>query len=129
VIRRRILRIAGMGESDVEQIVAPVYKTFTNPRTTIRAAPPRWSSSSSRRPPRKPRRKSAWRRWPRAARRDPRPHPFRGRPAATRWWPRCSRRASSSWPGRIVHGRDAGLAPHVGAGRQRVLRARLRHLQ
>jgi nicotinamide-nucleotide amidase len=35
VIRRRILRIAGMGESDVEQVVAPVYKTFTNPRTTI----------------------------------------------------------------------------------------------
>jgi nicotinamide-nucleotide amidase len=35
VIRRRILRIAGMGESDVEQIVAPVYKTFSNPRTTI----------------------------------------------------------------------------------------------
>jgi nicotinamide-nucleotide amidase len=35
VLRRRILRIAAMGESDVEQLVAPVYKTFTNPRTTI----------------------------------------------------------------------------------------------
>jgi nicotinamide-nucleotide amidase len=35
VIRRRILRIAGMGESDVEQIIAPVYTAFTNPRTTI----------------------------------------------------------------------------------------------
>jgi nicotinamide-nucleotide amidase len=35
VIRRRILRIAGMGESDVEQVVAPVYRTFDNPRTTI----------------------------------------------------------------------------------------------
>ncbi|HET8645669.1 MAG TPA: CinA family nicotinamide mononucleotide deamidase-related protein, partial [Vicinamibacteria bacterium] len=35
VIRRRILRIAGMGESDVEQIVAPVYGAFANPRTTI----------------------------------------------------------------------------------------------
>lgn len=31
----RVIRIAGMGESDVEQIVAPVYKTFTNPVTTI----------------------------------------------------------------------------------------------
>lgn len=35
VIRRRVLRIAGMGESDVEQIVAPVYRAFANPRTTI----------------------------------------------------------------------------------------------
>jgi nicotinamide-nucleotide amidase len=35
VIRRRILRIAGMGESDVEQIIAPVYRAFSNPRTTI----------------------------------------------------------------------------------------------
>lgn len=31
----RIIRIAGMGESDVEQQVAPIYKTFTNPVTTI----------------------------------------------------------------------------------------------
>jgi nicotinamide-nucleotide amidase len=28
-----------MGESDVEQLVAPLYKTFTNPRTTILSAP------------------------------------------------------------------------------------------
>jgi nicotinamide-nucleotide amidase len=39
VLRRRVLRIAGMGESDVEQVVAPVYTTFTNPRTTILGAP------------------------------------------------------------------------------------------
>ena len=31
----RVIRIAGMGESDVEQLVAPIYKTFTNPLTTI----------------------------------------------------------------------------------------------
>lgn len=31
----RVIRIAGMGESDVEQLVAPVYKTFANPATTI----------------------------------------------------------------------------------------------
>jgi nicotinamide-nucleotide amidase len=30
-----VIRIAGMGESDVEQIVAPIYKEFTNPLTTI----------------------------------------------------------------------------------------------
>jgi nicotinamide-nucleotide amidase len=35
VLRTRVLRIASMGESDVEQVVAPLYKTFENPRTTI----------------------------------------------------------------------------------------------
>jgi competence/damage-inducible protein CinA-like protein len=35
VLKTRILRIASMGESEVEQILAPLYKTFTNPRTTI----------------------------------------------------------------------------------------------
>jgi len=39
VLRSRILRIASMAESDVEQAVAPVYKTFANPRTTILGAP------------------------------------------------------------------------------------------
>ncbi len=38
VLRTRVLRIAAMAESDVEQAVAPVYKTFTNPRTTILGA-------------------------------------------------------------------------------------------
>lgn len=31
----KVIRIAGMGESDVEQLVAPIYKTFANPVTTI----------------------------------------------------------------------------------------------
>lgn len=31
----RVLKIAGMAESEVEQLVAPVYTTFDNPRTTI----------------------------------------------------------------------------------------------
>lgn len=35
VLRKRVLRIASMGESDVEQVLAPIYTTFTNPRTTI----------------------------------------------------------------------------------------------
>ncbi len=39
VVKTRVLRIAGLGESDVEQIVAPIYKTFENPRTTILSAP------------------------------------------------------------------------------------------
>lgn len=39
VLRTRILKIASMSESDVEQAVAPVYREFTNPRTTILGAP------------------------------------------------------------------------------------------
>ncbi len=39
VVRTRVLRIASMSESDVEQIVAPLYTTFTNPTTTILSGP------------------------------------------------------------------------------------------
>jgi competence/damage-inducible protein CinA-like protein len=39
VLRTRVLKIASMGESDVEQVVAPLYTTFSNPRTTILSAP------------------------------------------------------------------------------------------
>jgi competence/damage-inducible protein CinA-like protein len=35
VIRRRVLRIAAVGESDVDQVAAPLYRQFDNPRTTI----------------------------------------------------------------------------------------------
>lgn len=38
VLRMRVLKIAGVGESDVDQALAPLYKTYTNPRTTILAA-------------------------------------------------------------------------------------------
>jgi nicotinamide-nucleotide amidase len=36
-IRTRHMRIAGMGESDVDQLIAPVYTRYTNPVTTILA--------------------------------------------------------------------------------------------
>jgi len=39
VLRTRVLKIASMSESDVEQAVAPLYKTFTNPATTILSNP------------------------------------------------------------------------------------------
>jgi competence/damage-inducible protein CinA-like protein len=39
VLLTRVLKIASMGESDVEQVVAPLYTTFSNPRTTILSAP------------------------------------------------------------------------------------------
>jgi len=39
LMRTRILRIASMSESDVEQVAAPVYTTFANPRTTILGSP------------------------------------------------------------------------------------------
>ncbi|MGH9672542.1 MAG: molybdopterin-binding protein, partial [Bryobacteraceae bacterium] len=38
-IRTLQLRVAGMPESDVDQLIAPVYTQYTNPVTTILAAP------------------------------------------------------------------------------------------
>jgi nicotinamide-nucleotide amidase len=37
VIRTLELRVAGMGESDLDQVIAPVYKKYENPATTILA--------------------------------------------------------------------------------------------
>jgi nicotinamide-nucleotide amidase len=37
VIRTRFYRVAGMGESDLDQLISPVYKLYTNPTTTILA--------------------------------------------------------------------------------------------
>jgi len=37
-IRTRFFRIAGMGESDVDALIAPIYTAYTNPVTTILAA-------------------------------------------------------------------------------------------
>ena len=37
-IRTLCLRVAGMGESDLDQLIAPVYKKYSNPVTTILAA-------------------------------------------------------------------------------------------
>jgi nicotinamide-nucleotide amidase len=39
VIRTRFYRVAGMGESDLDQLIAPVYTKYTNPVTTILAGP------------------------------------------------------------------------------------------
>ena len=38
-LRRLVLKIASMSESDVDQALAPLYRTYTNPRTTILSAP------------------------------------------------------------------------------------------
>jgi nicotinamide-nucleotide amidase len=38
VIRTLFLRVAGMPESDLDQLIAPVYKKYTNPECTILAA-------------------------------------------------------------------------------------------
>lgn len=38
-IRTRFYRVAGMGESDLDQLIAPVYTKYTNPATTILASP------------------------------------------------------------------------------------------
>jgi nicotinamide-nucleotide amidase len=38
VIRTLVMRVAGMPESDLDQLISPVYKKYTNPATTILAA-------------------------------------------------------------------------------------------
>jgi nicotinamide-nucleotide amidase len=38
IIHTLFLRVAGMGESDLDQLIAPVYKKYRNPVTTILAA-------------------------------------------------------------------------------------------
>jgi nicotinamide-nucleotide amidase len=38
-IRTRQYRVAGMGESDLDQLIAPVYKQYANPVTTVLAKP------------------------------------------------------------------------------------------
>ena len=38
VVIRRVLRIAAMPESEVDEIAAPVYSRFENPKTTILGA-------------------------------------------------------------------------------------------
>jgi nicotinamide-nucleotide amidase len=38
IIRTLQLRVTGMGESDLDQLIAPVYKKYANPATTILAA-------------------------------------------------------------------------------------------
>jgi nicotinamide-nucleotide amidase len=38
VIRTLVMRVAGMPESDLDQLIAPVYKKYENPTTTILAA-------------------------------------------------------------------------------------------
>jgi nicotinamide-nucleotide amidase len=37
-IRTRFYRVAGMGESDLDQLIAPIYTPYSNPVTTILAA-------------------------------------------------------------------------------------------
>jgi nicotinamide-nucleotide amidase len=39
VIRTRYYRVAGMGESDLDQLIAPVYTKYVNPVTTILSGP------------------------------------------------------------------------------------------
>lgn len=37
-IRTLVLRVAGMGESDLDQLISPVYRKYHNPATTVLAA-------------------------------------------------------------------------------------------
>ena len=48
VIRTLFLRVAGMAESDLDQLIAPVYKKYENPVTTILAAARRYPGPPAR---------------------------------------------------------------------------------
>ncbi|MEO8026389.1 MAG: competence/damage-inducible protein A [Bryobacteraceae bacterium] len=39
VIRTRFYRVSGIGESDLDALIAPIYTKYTNPATTILASP------------------------------------------------------------------------------------------
>jgi nicotinamide-nucleotide amidase len=39
VLRKRSFRIAGMGESDLDALIAPVYSKYANPTTTVLSGP------------------------------------------------------------------------------------------
>ena len=39
VLRTRSFRIAGMGESDLDTLIAPVYTKYSNPTTTVLSGP------------------------------------------------------------------------------------------
>ena len=47
VIRTRYYRVAGMGESDLDSLIAPVYTKYANPATTILSGPGRYPSASA----------------------------------------------------------------------------------
>ena len=65
VVRRRVLKIASMPEGEVDQIAAPVYSRFENPKTTILGSPGQVELhlvAQARRAPRRPSATSAcWR--------------------------------------------------------------------
>jgi nicotinamide-nucleotide amidase len=39
VIRTRVFRVTGIGESDLDALIAPIYTKFANPTTTVLSAP------------------------------------------------------------------------------------------
>ena len=39
IIKSRTFRITGMGESDLDALIAPVYANYSNPTTTVLSAP------------------------------------------------------------------------------------------
>jgi len=63
-IRTVVLRVAGMSESDLDQLISPVYGKYQNPVTTILAANAKFRSILRPAAPPKPRPAPFWRRWP-----------------------------------------------------------------
>ena len=130
VIRTLVMRVAGMAESDLDQLISPVYKKYENPVTTILAAAgdiqvhlrARCATEAE----------AAGAAGGGGAGRSSCCWAIGSiRATATRWkwwWASCC--ASITPPGGRgeLHRRDAGGADHLCAGQLRLFRGRLRHL-
>ena len=131
IVRRRVLKIAAMGESDVDQLAAPVYSRFDNPKTTILGAAGQVElhlvAHGDGEAEAERQHRGAGRG---ASRRAARPRLQRGRArAAGGRGPPAARPLAHDRPRRVLHGRSSRRTAHAGPRGERRPRARLRDLR
>ena len=124
------MRVAGMAESDLDQLIAPVYKKYENPVTTILAAAGDIQVHLRARCATEGGSGGAAGRGRRADRTAAgRPHLLAQRRSARGGGREISCASSTPpWRWRELHRRAAGRADHVGPGQFRLFRGRVRDL-
>ena len=130
VIRTLLLRVAGMPESDLDQLIAPVYKKYANPVTTILAAAGDIQIHLRARCDHRSRRRRAagrGRRPDRTAARRPHLLAQRRRSGSGGRRP-AAQSARHARGGRKLHRRHARRAHHLRSRQLRLLRRRLHDL-